>query len=190
MLPTRLQRPLRSCSALSKAAARNYATRAKPAANATPYAKLSSTKAAATPSKKAAPKSIPTSVPKPAPKPAATRPSASPKSTTAQPEKAAPITPIAKTAVRDAPATIAPKRAEAPKAAPKVRPPLDPTSKEYKKEYNSLTRRWTAGLIAMPVLLVTSYYLFDRLVLGHEKKVLRPADAPKKSEADAIIKTL
>jgi hypothetical protein len=39
---------------------------------------------------------------------------------------------------------------------------LDPNSKEYKKKYNRTALRWTAGIMAMPVLIVTSYYLFDR----------------------------
>ncbi|RXG43710.1 hypothetical protein VDGE_20645 [Verticillium dahliae] len=72
------------------------------------------------------------------------------------------------------------------KAAPKTRPPLDPNSKEYKKEYNSLTRRWTAGLIAMPILLVTSYYLFDRIILGHEKKELHRFHSSKNPDESPI----
>ncbi|CRK49005.1 hypothetical protein BN1723_008325 [Verticillium longisporum] len=85
--------------------------------------------------------------------------------------------------------TVNPKRAEPPqgqKAAPKTRPPLDPNSKEYKKEYNSLTRRWTAGLIAMPILLVTSYYLFDRIILGHEKKELHRFHSSKNPDESPI----
>ncbi|KAJ4167574.1 hypothetical protein NW754_011393 [Fusarium falciforme] len=42
--------------------------------------------------------------------------------------------------------------------------------KEYKKRYNSAARKWTASIIALPILLVTSYYLFDRLVRGNKQK--------------------
>ncbi|KAM3503739.1 hypothetical protein MY10362_004009 [Beauveria mimosiformis] len=46
------------------------------------------------------------------------------------------------------------------------------TADEYKTRYKSAVRRWTLTMIALPILLVTSYYLFDRLALGHERKVL------------------
>lgn len=34
--------------------------------------------------------------------------------------------------------------------------------KAYKERYNGAARRWVSGIIAMPILLVTSWYLFDR----------------------------
>lgn len=34
--------------------------------------------------------------------------------------------------------------------------------KEYQKRYNSAARKWVSSIIALPILLVTSYYLFDR----------------------------
>ncbi|RSL50846.1 hypothetical protein CEP54_011712 [Fusarium duplospermum] len=37
--------------------------------------------------------------------------------------------------------------------------------KEYQKRYKSAARKWTASIIALPILLVTSYYLFDRCKL-------------------------
>ncbi|KAM3513483.1 hypothetical protein MY11210_002871 [Beauveria gryllotalpidicola] len=46
------------------------------------------------------------------------------------------------------------------------------TADEYKTRYKSAARRWTTTVIALPILLVTSYYLFDRLALGHARKVL------------------
>ncbi|KAF1736863.1 hypothetical protein CRV24_002474 [Beauveria bassiana] len=46
------------------------------------------------------------------------------------------------------------------------------TADEYKTRYKSAARRFTLTVIALPILLVTSYYLFDRLALGHERKVL------------------
>ncbi|KAL2676590.1 hypothetical protein Neosp_010354 [[Neocosmospora] mangrovei] len=35
-------------------------------------------------------------------------------------------------------------------------------NKEFQKRYKSAARKWTASIIALPILLVTSYYLFDR----------------------------
>lgn len=35
-------------------------------------------------------------------------------------------------------------------------------AKAYKERYDNAARRWTSSIIAMPILLVTSYYLFDR----------------------------
>ncbi|KAM0667691.1 hypothetical protein ACQRIT_003161 [Beauveria bassiana] len=46
------------------------------------------------------------------------------------------------------------------------------TADEYKARYKIAARRFTLTVIALPILLVTSYYLFDRLALGHERKVL------------------
>ena len=34
--------------------------------------------------------------------------------------------------------------------------------KDYKQRYNKAVGRWVRGIIAAPILLVTSYYLFDR----------------------------
>lgn len=34
--------------------------------------------------------------------------------------------------------------------------------KEYQKRYQSAARKWVSTMIALPILLVTSYYLFDR----------------------------
>ena len=33
---------------------------------------------------------------------------------------------------------------------------------KYQKRYKSAARKWVSSLIALPILLVTSYYLFDR----------------------------
>ncbi|KAK3937213.1 hypothetical protein QBC46DRAFT_452115 [Diplogelasinospora grovesii] len=55
---------------------------------------------------------------------------------------------------------------EAPHAeTPKI---TDPSSPEYKKA----ERKYTSLMVALPILLVTSYYLFDRLALGHAPKEL------------------
>lgn len=50
----------------------------------------------------------------------------------------------------------------APRNPPPRRQPLNPASPEYKKAYNQAARRWTAGLIALPIFIVTSYVLFNR----------------------------
>lgn len=34
--------------------------------------------------------------------------------------------------------------------------------REWQTRYNSTARKWTLGMIATPIALVTSYYLFDR----------------------------
>ncbi|SPO07702.1 uncharacterized protein DNG_10397 [Cephalotrichum gorgonifer] len=39
-------------------------------------------------------------------------------------------------------------------------------------EYKSAARKWSASIVALPVFLVTSYYLFDRLILGNPTKDL------------------
>ncbi|KAL6876899.1 hypothetical protein J3F83DRAFT_426821 [Trichoderma novae-zelandiae] len=42
----------------------------------------------------------------------------------------------------------------------------------YKRRYDGAARKWVSTIIALPILLVTSYYLFDRLVLGRQPKSL------------------
>ncbi|UNI24809.1 hypothetical protein JDV02_010529 [Purpureocillium takamizusanense] len=49
---------------------------------------------------------------------------------------------------------------------------------EYQKRYNTAARKWVSSIIALPILLVTSYYLFDRLALGHDQKVIPHGTAP------------
>ncbi|KAG6001969.1 hypothetical protein E4U21_003605, partial [Claviceps maximensis] len=34
--------------------------------------------------------------------------------------------------------------------------------KDYQKRYNTAARKWVSTMIALPILIVTSYYLFDR----------------------------
>ncbi|KAI4858729.1 hypothetical protein F4820DRAFT_206495 [Hypoxylon rubiginosum] len=45
---------------------------------------------------------------------------------------------------------------------------IDPSSPEYKRA----ARKYTRLMIAMPILLVTSWVLFDRLLLGGEAKTI------------------
>ncbi|KAI3340760.1 hypothetical protein F4824DRAFT_400037 [Ustulina deusta] len=57
----------------------------------------------------------------------------------------------------------------APRIPPSRISRVDTSSATYKLAASKYTR----VMIAMPILLVTSYYLFDRLALGHEAKTLR-----------------
>lgn len=57
--------------------------------------------------------------------------------------------------------------------APQGPQPVDTSSLEYKKA----SRKYTALMVALPILFVTSYYLYDRLVLGNQPSdlaALRP----------------
>ncbi|KAH8906185.1 hypothetical protein BR93DRAFT_928789 [Coniochaeta sp. PMI_546] len=62
---------------------------------------------------------------------------------------------------------------------------VDTSSPEYKQA----SRRYVSVMVALPILLVTSYFLFDRLALGHEPKKLgdfvAPAPAPEKKDEDS-----
>ncbi|KAF4977108.1 hypothetical protein FZEAL_6296, partial [Fusarium zealandicum] len=55
--------------------------------------------------------------------------------------------------------------------------------KEYEKRYKNATRKWVRSIIAMPILLVTSYYLFDRLVLKNDPMLL-PLEEEEKGEEE------
>ncbi|ODA79961.1 hypothetical protein RJ55_05559 [Drechmeria coniospora] len=57
-------------------------------------------------------------------------------------------------------------------------------NESYQQRYKVAARRWLSSIIALPILLVTSYYLFDRLVLGHDQKVM-----PKTVPADQMDET-
>ncbi|KZL70301.1 hypothetical protein CT0861_10963, partial [Colletotrichum tofieldiae] len=61
-----------------------------------------------------------------------------------------------------------------------VRTKLNPNSKEYRKAYGTAARKWTSAMVAMPILLVTSYYLFDRLALGNKPKVMPDLEGTRK----------
>jgi hypothetical protein len=45
--------------------------------------------------------------------------------------------------------------------------------KEYQKRYNTAARKWVSSMIALPILLVTSYYLFDRRKLSPKSEHAR-----------------
>ncbi|KAI0837044.1 hypothetical protein F5Y06DRAFT_90698 [Hypoxylon sp. FL0890] len=75
--------------------------------------------------------------------------------------------------VRPQPTT---QRAHLPPRSTIPRPTrINPSSPEYKQA----ARKYTQVLVALPILLVTSYFLFDRLVLGHEPKPRPLPQRPK-----------
>lgn len=76
------------------------------------------------------------------------------------PISGAPPTPLTPAA----PAGSLPKSLRAP-----IPKPIDPSSPAYK----AASRKYIGFMVAMPILLVTSYVLFDRLALGHEAKGLK-----------------
>ncbi|KAK1703741.1 hypothetical protein BDP67DRAFT_584428 [Colletotrichum lupini] len=129
----------------------------------------------------AAPKT-PTSVPSPAP--TTSSPTTTPTASTPKP---APTVAAAAAAAAAATPAAAPIRPYAPTPSPPrapeadARPKLNPNSKEYRKAYGTAARKWTATMVAMPILLVTSYFLFDRLALGHEAKVMPDFEGAKKA---------
>ncbi|KAL1896704.1 hypothetical protein Cpir12675_002652 [Ceratocystis pirilliformis] len=52
------------------------------------------------------------------------------------------------------------------KSIPYSQQPLEVQKRMYKKAAG----KWTRGMISLPILIMSSYWLFDRLVLGNEKK--------------------
>ncbi|KAL1643133.1 hypothetical protein SLS58_005102 [Diplodia intermedia] len=91
----------------------------------------------------------------------------------------------------------APPAAAAPPAKEQRPPPhqwkpVEPLPAAYKPA----ARRWTLAIVAMPVALVTSYALYDRLVLGNKRKefprVVNPdlSSAVKEVEAEKTEKGL
>ncbi|KAK0649050.1 hypothetical protein B0T16DRAFT_456498 [Cercophora newfieldiana] len=102
---------------------------------------------------------------------------ASTKTTAAAPKKKAEAKTTTWTRTEAAPAeprpTISPRSRPAPaqlagNATPTVAKPVDVTSSEYK----TAARKWTSLMVALPILAVSSYYLYDRIVLGNEPKGL------------------
>ncbi|KAH7327440.1 hypothetical protein BKA65DRAFT_510601 [Rhexocercosporidium sp. MPI-PUGE-AT-0058] len=47
-------------------------------------------------------------------------------------------------------------------------------SQQLPKNYKPVARKVTMAIVALPILIVTSYVLYQRLVLGEEKKMLVP----------------
>ncbi|PSR82029.1 hypothetical protein BD289DRAFT_25562 [Coniella lustricola] len=46
-----------------------------------------------------------------------------------------------------------------------------PNVSTHSLRYKEAARRWTSVMIAMPILVVTSYFLYDRLALGNRSKL-------------------
>ncbi|KAI2604137.1 uncharacterized protein GGS25DRAFT_449445 [Hypoxylon fragiforme] len=71
-----------------------------------------------------------------------------------------------------------PRRSAALRPPVPNRPRVDTNSPEYKRA----ARNYTRTLVALPILIVTSWYLFDRLALGNQQKVLLdPSATPASS---------
>ncbi|RYP63113.1 hypothetical protein DL770_009453 [Monosporascus sp. CRB-9-2] len=57
---------------------------------------------------------------------------------------------------------------------------IDQSSSAYKKA----ARKYVNFMVAVPILLVTSYVLFDRLVMGNPVKTLHPKPQVKMEEKE------
>ncbi|KAK3319722.1 hypothetical protein B0T19DRAFT_270731 [Cercophora scortea] len=66
---------------------------------------------------------------------------------------------------------------------PEERKPVDIKSPEFKRA----SRQYTSVMVALPILFVTSYYLFDRLVLGTPQKDLDSLFKPPPAAPDAKV---
>jgi cytochrome c-type biogenesis protein CcmH/NrfG len=64
------------------------------------------------------------------------------------------------------------RREAALQAAKERRQRGEETEEEYNNRYKEAKSKWVRTMIALPILLVTSYYLFERLALGKEAKTL------------------
>lgn len=70
----------------------------------------------------------------------------------------------------------APKKASPPPAQPYRAPRQAPPRPEWKpaeplpSKYKPAARRVTLAMVAAPIAIVTSWVLYERLVLGHERK--------------------
>ncbi|KAL2061298.1 hypothetical protein VTL71DRAFT_7571 [Oculimacula yallundae] len=58
-------------------------------------------------------------------------------------------------------------------------------SQQLPKNYKPVARKVTMAIVALPIAIVTSYVLYQRLVLGEEKKMLVPAPKPGNPETKA-----
>lgn len=60
------------------------------------------------------------------------------------------------------------------------------TGQNLPTRYNTVARKVTLAIVALPVLLVTSWVLWDRLVMGKEKKeLIRPFLKDEEQPADS-----
>ncbi|KAK1752960.1 hypothetical protein QBC47DRAFT_50114 [Echria macrotheca] len=80
--------------------------------------------------------------------------------------------------IREAVSSGRPAGADTPPVSPQK--PVDVKSAEYK----SASRKWTSLMVGLPLLIVSSYFLYDRLILGNEPKT--PDSAPAPPPADEV----
>ncbi|KAI1859662.1 uncharacterized protein JN550_011857 [Neoarthrinium moseri] len=94
--------------------------------------------------------------------------------------------PVTKPAFTRAPAPALPYKGTTPAAPPvglggqlpqSLRPPVPKRVDLSSPAYKAASRKYVSVMIATPILLVTSYVLFDRLVMGKEAKSLQPKAA-------------
>ncbi|TVY32451.1 hypothetical protein LSUB1_G008289, partial [Lachnellula subtilissima] len=57
-------------------------------------------------------------------------------------------------------------------------------SRALPPNYKSVARKITMGIVAAPILIVTSYVLYERLVLGEERKLLGKTSTPAEPDQD------
>ncbi|KAF6227067.1 hypothetical protein HO133_008508 [Letharia lupina] len=72
-------------------------------------------------------------------------------------------------------------------AAPslKTNPTAPPTGFAAIGSYNTIARRWTAIIVGIPFVVVTSYVLYQRVVLGQEQKpLIAPPEGPLVAKHD------
>ncbi|ROW16120.1 hypothetical protein VPNG_01986 [Cytospora leucostoma] len=142
--------------------------------------------------------------------PAATKPNKASTKTAAASQKPVPIAEVTKAARPARNVGTTPAKAPEPAVSPSAetqaaeastagadlpatmydaRPRVDTSSKEYKKA----ERSWTNMMVALPILIVTSYFLFERLLMGknpslnlsHARRQPVPAPTPASAPEDA-----
>ncbi|KUI54689.1 hypothetical protein VP1G_02083 [Cytospora mali] len=62
---------------------------------------------------------------------------------------------------------------------------VDPSSPEYKEA----ARKWIGTIIALPILVVTSYFLFDRLILGNNPSLEAYRSKPRPTPTAETART-
>ncbi|EFX04740.1 hypothetical protein CMQ_1668 [Grosmannia clavigera kw1407] len=63
-------------------------------------------------------------------------------------------------------------------------PPKKVVAIQDTPEFKEASRKWTSVIVAIPILLVSSYFLFERLVMGHKPKDL--SEYRKKTTEEAV----
>ncbi|KAI9051771.1 hypothetical protein LZ554_004038 [Drepanopeziza brunnea f. sp. 'monogermtubi'] len=69
-----------------------------------------------------------------------------------------------------------------------ARPNTSSGSRALPKNYKPVARKVSAAIVAMPILIVTSYVLYQRLVLGQEKKLLVPPPPPEGGKRGGVAR--